>query len=71
MSFILDRDRLIARKKVVPGNAQQSPLWKRVAAVMIFTPNSISKPARFQRKRAARFPGEVERCCPRLRRDPG
>src|SRR5205809_1090167 len=31
MSFILDRDRLIARKKVVPGNAQQSPLWKRVA----------------------------------------
>ena len=32
MNYILDRDKLVARKKIVPGNADQSPLYKRVAA---------------------------------------
>lgn len=32
MNYILDRDKLIARKKVVPGKAEQSPLFKRLAA---------------------------------------
>jgi hypothetical protein len=31
MNYILDFDRLVARKKVVPGKADQSPVWKRVA----------------------------------------
>src|SRR5438105_1437943 len=31
MNFILDRDRLVARKKVLPGNAAESPLYQRVA----------------------------------------
>jgi hypothetical protein len=32
MNYILDRDKLIARKKIVPGKAEQSPLFKRIAA---------------------------------------
>jgi WD40 repeat protein/mono/diheme cytochrome c family protein len=32
MNYILDRDKLIARKKVVSGKAEQSPLFKRIAA---------------------------------------
>ena len=32
MNYILDLGRLVARKKVVPNKADQSPLWKRVAA---------------------------------------
>ncbi len=32
MNFILDRDKLVARKKIVPGKAEQSPLFKRIAA---------------------------------------
>jgi WD40 repeat protein len=32
MNFILDRDKLIARKKIVPGKAEQSPLFQRMAA---------------------------------------
>ena len=32
MSYILDRDRLIARKKLLPGDAKLSPIFKRVAA---------------------------------------
>jgi mono/diheme cytochrome c family protein len=31
MSFILDRDRLVARNKVVPGDPAQSPVYQRVA----------------------------------------
>jgi len=32
MNFILDRDKLVARKKILPGKAEQSPLFKRMAA---------------------------------------
>jgi WD40 repeat protein len=32
MNYILDRDKLIARKKVIPGKADDSPLIKKVAA---------------------------------------
>jgi WD40 repeat protein/mono/diheme cytochrome c family protein len=31
MNFILDRDKLVARKKVVPGKPDESPLFKRVS----------------------------------------
>jgi hypothetical protein len=30
LNYILDRDKLIARHKIVPGKAEQSPLFKRV-----------------------------------------
>jgi WD40 repeat protein/mono/diheme cytochrome c family protein len=30
-NYVLDRDKLIARKKIVPGHADQSPLFKRAA----------------------------------------
>lgn len=32
LNYVLDSQKLIARGKVLPGNAQQSPLYKRVAA---------------------------------------
>ncbi len=32
MNYVLDRDKLIARKKIVPGHADQSPLFKRLAS---------------------------------------
>jgi hypothetical protein len=32
MNYVLDLERLVARKKVVPGNLDRSPLYKRVAA---------------------------------------
>jgi WD40 repeat protein/mono/diheme cytochrome c family protein len=31
-NYILDHDKLIVRKKIVPGQAEQSPLYKRVAS---------------------------------------
>src|SRR5262249_61194804 len=32
MNYILDRDKLVARKKIIPGKADDSPLVKKVAA---------------------------------------
>src|SRR5260370_37713345 len=32
MNYILDRDKLVARKRIVPGDAAGSALYKRVAA---------------------------------------
>ena len=32
MNYILDRDKLIARKKIIPGKADESPLIKKIAA---------------------------------------
>jgi WD40 repeat protein len=32
MNFVLDRDKLVARRKVVPGAPERSPLFRRVAA---------------------------------------
>src|SRR5205823_2677419 len=31
MSFVLDRDKLVARHKIVPGDPGDSPLFRRVA----------------------------------------
>jgi WD40 repeat protein/mono/diheme cytochrome c family protein len=31
MNFILDRDKLIARKKIIPGSPEQSPLFRRMS----------------------------------------
>ena len=32
MNFILDTAKLVARKKIIPGNPDQSPLFKKLAA---------------------------------------
>jgi WD40 repeat protein/mono/diheme cytochrome c family protein len=32
MNFILDRDKLVARRKIIPGKPEESPLFKRVSA---------------------------------------
>jgi WD40 repeat protein len=32
MNYLLDRDQLVARRKVIPGSAEQSPLYKKVAS---------------------------------------
>src|SRR5262245_51631514 len=32
MNFVLDRDKLVARKKVIPGDARKSTLYQRVAS---------------------------------------
>lgn len=32
MNFILDRDKLLARQKIVPGSPADSPLWQRLAS---------------------------------------
>ena len=32
MNYILDRDKLIARKKVIPGKADESPLLKKIVS---------------------------------------
>ena len=31
-NYVLDRDKLLQRKKIMPGHAEQSPLYKRIAA---------------------------------------
>ena len=32
MNYILDRDKLVAARQILPGKAELSPLFKRVAA---------------------------------------
>src|SRR4051794_37402005 len=32
MNYILDREKLVARKKIIPGKADDSPLVKKIAA---------------------------------------
>lgn len=32
LNFILDRDKLVARKKITPGSVEQSPVYRRMAA---------------------------------------
>src|SRR3954454_7184699 len=32
MNYVLDRDKLLARRKVVPGHADKSPLYRRIVA---------------------------------------
>jgi WD40 repeat protein len=45
MNYILDRDKLVARKKVAPGDAAGSPLFKRVAAGKMPPPSEKVRPS--------------------------
>jgi WD40 repeat protein/mono/diheme cytochrome c family protein len=45
LNYILDRDKLIARKKVLPGRAEQSPLFKRIAAGKMPPPGEHPRPS--------------------------
>ncbi|HEY1860096.1 MAG TPA: c-type cytochrome domain-containing protein, partial [Gemmataceae bacterium] len=45
MNFILDRDKLVARKRVIPGDAAGSPLYKRVAAGKMPPPSEKVRPS--------------------------
>src|SRR5262249_19860063 len=44
MNYILDRDKLVAWKKIVPGRAEQSPLFLRVAAGKMPPPDEQPRP---------------------------
>jgi WD40 repeat protein/mono/diheme cytochrome c family protein len=44
MSYILDRDRLVARAKIVPGKAAESPLYRRVQTGKMPPPGETSRP---------------------------
>jgi WD40 repeat protein len=44
MNFILDRDKLVARKKVLPGKPDESPLFKRVASGKMPPPGEQPRP---------------------------
>jgi WD40 repeat protein/mono/diheme cytochrome c family protein len=46
MSFVLDRDRLVNRKKIVPGDAAKSPLYKRVASGKMPPPEETTRPSK-------------------------
>src|SRR6476646_7779493 len=43
-NFVLDRDRLVSRRKVVPGDAARSPLLAKVAAGKMPPPDVKSRP---------------------------
>ncbi|HTU21449.1 MAG TPA: c-type cytochrome domain-containing protein [Gemmataceae bacterium] len=45
LNYILDRDKLVARKKVLPGKAEQSPLFKRMAAAKMPPPGEQPRPS--------------------------
>ena len=45
MNYLLDLDRLVARKKLVPGKPDQSPVFKRVAAGTMPPPDVAKRPA--------------------------
>ena len=45
MNYILDRDKLLSRKKVIPGNPRTSPLYKRVAAGKMPPPDVTHRPS--------------------------
>jgi WD40 repeat protein len=44
MSYILDRDRLVARNKIVPGKPAESPLLKRMQAGKMPPPDESPRP---------------------------
>jgi WD40 repeat protein/mono/diheme cytochrome c family protein len=44
-NYVLDLDRLVARKKVVPGQSDASPLFRRVAAGKMPPPGEAPRPA--------------------------
>jgi hypothetical protein len=45
MSYILDRERLVARKKIEPGSAAKSPLFRRVEAGKMPPPGESPRPS--------------------------
>jgi hypothetical protein len=45
MNYILDRDKLVARKKLIPGRAEQSPLFLRVAGGKMPPPDEQPRPS--------------------------
>ncbi|HEX3147821.1 MAG TPA: c-type cytochrome domain-containing protein [Gemmataceae bacterium] len=45
MNYIADLDRLVVRKKVVPGKADESPIYKRVAAGTMPPPDVKTRPS--------------------------
>jgi hypothetical protein len=45
LNYILDRDKLVARKKVMPGKAELSPLFKRMAAGKMPPPGEQPRPS--------------------------
>jgi WD40 repeat protein len=45
MNYILDRDKLIARRKIVPGHPEQSPLYRRLAAGKMPPPGEQPRPS--------------------------
>ncbi len=44
-NYILDRDKLVARKKIVPGQAEQSPLYKKVATGKMPPAGELPRPS--------------------------
>jgi len=46
MSYILDRDKLITRKKIIPNDAPSSSLYKRVAAGKMPPPEESTRPSK-------------------------
>src|SRR5262245_9859607 len=45
MNYILDRERLVARRKLVPGKPDDSPLFKKVAAGKMPPPGEHPRPS--------------------------
>jgi len=45
MNYVLDLQRLVARRKVVPGKSDQSPLFKRIAADTMPPPEVKDRPS--------------------------
>ncbi len=45
MNYVLDRDKLITRKKIIPGQAEQSPLFKRIASGKMPPAGEMPRPA--------------------------
>jgi WD40 repeat protein/mono/diheme cytochrome c family protein len=44
-NYILDRDKLVARKKIIPGQADQSPLFKRAATGKMPPAGELPRPS--------------------------
>jgi WD40 repeat protein len=44
MNYVLDRDKLVLRKKVVPGDARTSPLYKRIVSGRMPPPDVKERP---------------------------
>src|SRR5207248_1929623 len=45
INYILDRDKLISRRKVVPGQAEKSPIYRRIAAGRMPPPGEAPRPS--------------------------